>query len=389
MADRKPLKVLPDGGGDSTGLSEFRTGDTIGVANGGTGLTTVATSNLLTGNGADPLSAEANLTFDGTHLNVNTGAYKTTGSTSTYHVFSQFFDSGKGNLQTGAGTAGAYVATDNWDLNFATNGLGSAGTEPANIRMKIRSTGHIQTGYAATAPVTINTGLNALNGAGLTIMQDGHDDEILTFKSSDVAHGRVAISQTDTYGYFKKSSATLGGLYMGAVGEDAALEVVMQTVATGGTAQTTKTTAGVGLVDFLVQEHDGSNNPANVTANGNVFSVRARVSAAYVARFLVDEDGDMYSATSGQTFDAHDDLALVNNYDVIRSDMAEWNVEHEAELVRLGVLGDTVANGGMTNVTQLQRLHNGAIRQLGEQNNALQLELDEMKQQLFMLQERN
>jgi hypothetical protein len=103
----------------------------------------------------------------------------------------------------------------------------------------------------------------------------------------------------------------------------------------------------------------------------------------------VDEDGDMYSATSGQTFDAHDDLALVNNYDVIRSDMAEWNVEHEAELVRLGVLGDTVANGGMTNVTQLQRLHNGAIRQLGEQNNALQLELDEMKQQLFMLQERN
>ena len=71
MADRKPLKVLPDGGGDSTGLSEFRTGDTIGVANGGTGLTTVATSNLLTGNGADPLSAEANLTFDGTRLGVN------------------------------------------------------------------------------------------------------------------------------------------------------------------------------------------------------------------------------------------------------------------------------------------------------------------------------
>ena len=57
--------------------------------------------------------------------------------------------------------------------------------------------------------------------------------------------------------------------------------------------------------------------------------------------------------------------------------------------MRLGVLGDTVANGGMTNVTQLQRLHNGAIRQLGEQNNALQLELNEMKQQLFLLMEKN
>ena len=73
MADRKPLKVLPDGGADSTGLSEFRTGDTIGVPNGGTGLTTVATSNLLTGNGASALSAESGLTFDGSVLAV-TGA---------------------------------------------------------------------------------------------------------------------------------------------------------------------------------------------------------------------------------------------------------------------------------------------------------------------------
>ena len=70
MADRKPLKVLPDGGGDSTGLAEFVAADTIGVADGGTGLTTVATSNLLTGNGASALSAEANLTFDGSTLAV-------------------------------------------------------------------------------------------------------------------------------------------------------------------------------------------------------------------------------------------------------------------------------------------------------------------------------
>ena len=38
MADRKPLKVLPDGGGDSTGLGEFVAADTIGVVDGGTGL---------------------------------------------------------------------------------------------------------------------------------------------------------------------------------------------------------------------------------------------------------------------------------------------------------------------------------------------------------------
>ena len=156
MADKKPIKATYSGT-DTNGLAEFVAADTIGVADGGTGLTTVATSNLLTGNGASALSAEANLTFDGTHLNVNTGAYKTTGSTSTYHVFSQFFDSGKGNLQTGAGTAGAYVATDGWDLNFATNGLGSAGTEPANIRMKITSAGLVGIGLTPTKPFHVRT----------------------------------------------------------------------------------------------------------------------------------------------------------------------------------------------------------------------------------------
>lgn len=37
MADRSPIKVLPDGGGDSTGLAEFVAADTVGIADGGTG----------------------------------------------------------------------------------------------------------------------------------------------------------------------------------------------------------------------------------------------------------------------------------------------------------------------------------------------------------------
>ena len=79
MADRKPLKILPDsasgsGGGDSTGLGEFVEADTIGVVDGGTGLATVATSNILTGNGTSALSAESNLTFDGSTLTVSSSA---------------------------------------------------------------------------------------------------------------------------------------------------------------------------------------------------------------------------------------------------------------------------------------------------------------------------
>tara|TARA_Y100001973_G_scaffold3049_2_gene4635 strand:- start:6799 stop:7992 length:1194 start_codon:yes stop_codon:yes gene_type:complete len=75
MADRKPLKVLPDGGGDSTGLGEFVEADTIGVVDGGTGLNAVGANRILTGHDSDDegaLTAEANLTFDGSTLLVGT-----------------------------------------------------------------------------------------------------------------------------------------------------------------------------------------------------------------------------------------------------------------------------------------------------------------------------
>ena len=76
MADRKPLKVLPDGGGDSTGLGEFVAADTIGVIDGGTGLAAVGNNQLLTGHSSSTtgaLTSQSNLTFDGSTLQV-TGA---------------------------------------------------------------------------------------------------------------------------------------------------------------------------------------------------------------------------------------------------------------------------------------------------------------------------
>jgi len=74
MADRKPLKLLPDGGGDSTGLGEFVAGDTLGVVDGGTGLAAVGANQILTGHNSSTtgaLTSEANLTFTGSHLGVS------------------------------------------------------------------------------------------------------------------------------------------------------------------------------------------------------------------------------------------------------------------------------------------------------------------------------
>ena len=110
MADRKPLKVLPDGGGDSTGLGEFVAADTIGVVDGGTGLATVGSNQLLTGNGTSALTSESNLTFDGSTLAV-TGSM-TLSSTSTISGDMTFVDNAKVTLGTG-GDADIYYDGSN------------------------------------------------------------------------------------------------------------------------------------------------------------------------------------------------------------------------------------------------------------------------------------
>ena len=72
MADKIPLKGLFDAGGNVTGLAEYRSadGDTLGVIHGGTGLATIAANRIVTGNGTSAVTAEANLTFDGSTLAV-------------------------------------------------------------------------------------------------------------------------------------------------------------------------------------------------------------------------------------------------------------------------------------------------------------------------------
>ena len=40
MTDVTPIRVVIDGSGDTTGLSEFQSGETLGLSHGGTGATT-------------------------------------------------------------------------------------------------------------------------------------------------------------------------------------------------------------------------------------------------------------------------------------------------------------------------------------------------------------
>ena len=53
---------------------------------------------------------------------------------------------------------------------------------------------------------------NAKMSAGITINQLGNDDEILAFKSSDIAHGVTDTTETDTWGVFRKVDGATGGM---------------------------------------------------------------------------------------------------------------------------------------------------------------------------------
>ena len=150
------------------------------------------------------------------------------------------------------------------------------------------------TGGTFGSTLYVNESANGSMTLGVTINQGANDNEVLAFKSSDIGHGYTSGGETDTYAAFQKSSATLGGLKITSMAEDAAEDQVTQIHSIGGTAMTTKSTSGVGLVDIYVAEHDGSGTIADITADGNVFSVRARVGSADVTRFMVDEDGDAY-----------------------------------------------------------------------------------------------
>jgi len=131
----------------------------------------------------------------------------------------------------------------------------------------------------------------------LTIDQGATVTKALNFAATGVLATALTTATTPDvatadWGVFGEL-ATTGGLKLLALGTDAAQTTNMVFESWGGTADTTKTTAGRALVEIYVTEHNGANAIANVTANGNVFGVRARVGGADVMLLSVDEDGDV------------------------------------------------------------------------------------------------
>ena len=261
-------------------------------------------------------------------------------------------------------------------------------------RLRMNNAGAVYIGDSANGNMTI----------GLTINQAANDNQALALKSSDVGVGTGTTwdgtIEEDTYGSMGKVAAATGGLLIRGFSEgtiDASIQGV-RIYGIANTGQATKSISGVGIVTIDVAEHDDAGGLSNMTADVNCFSVRRRISSGLRAAFLVDEDGDLFcdsgtSTTAVTVYDAYDDVALIHAYDracnpsdAITTEHRAWLKYNEQKLVEVGVLGDTLANGGLTCVTKLQQLQNGAIRQIGARQLDIIDQLNERDERIAALE---
>ena len=264
----------------------------------------------------------------------------------------------------------------------------------------------------ATSTIFIGDTTNANMTAGITINMGTAGDHILTFKQSNIDTGTTVETnggavEIDDFAKFVLTSSDAGGLSIFAMNEDAANTPVLALFSCGGAATNTKTTSGRSLMEMSCSEHDGGGTRTDITANGNIFGIRARVGGSSITRWMLDEDGDVFvvtvvdvtmtgNAVAATAFDKEDDLRLVRAYSYASNPNRvgliddEWyrHVKgNEDLLLDLGILGAPVSEGGMTNQTRLIRLHNGAIWQLATKAYESEVHLATVDDRLEALEE--
>ena len=237
-------------------------------------------------------------------------------------------------------------------------------------------------------------GLNIINGpklatynetapdvdqGGLCLNQGGDDGNILTFKSSDVAHARTGVAETDTYAEFKKAGQNDGGLHLTTINDAGNVSFYVDSHAR--TFDTGKGTGDHGCINLDANKHDGSNGGETITSNGNMVTISNDNSV----RFIFDAEGDFHADSSSTTFDSYEDAQLVRAYDlshgkgVIASQFDKFVQYNTGDLTDAGLVGritskynkDGTKANPLINMSGFMRLHNGAIWQQYEKHQNL------------------
>jgi len=150
------------------------------------------------------------------------------------------------------------------------------------------------TRYFSTGSVGIQETSNASSSYGLTINQSTLDNEILTLKSSDVAHGMTSLAETDTYGNWQKHDSTGGGCtWVGYTATTAAINIIGRT----SDNSTLKSTSARGCIETYSQTKSGTSVAAMGT-DANLLVMRN----ASTTRFIFDAEGSGHADVEWTTF---------------------------------------------------------------------------------------
>jgi len=228
--------------------------------------------------------------------------------------------------------------------------------------------------FALEGHFFVNDTSNGFLTQGITINQAGYNNEILTVKSSDVAHAFTVDTETDSYGHLRKSAPASGGLSVAGYTSDVQ---ALQLNAQYTTGDTTK--GGAAKAAIVVTGNKLNVNTAGAMgANENIICFRDN----NATRFILDADGDSHQdvGTAWTNYDDRDDVLALNAlaYHVARADDPYKDLiraRFGRELDTFGSRATLAAAKLVTfhrdghhfvNMSKLAMLHTGAIRQLGD-----------------------
>lgn len=213
-------------------------------------------------------------------------------------------------------------------------------------------------------PLRIGDDANAKNALGLTVNQGAADDEALSVKSTDVAHGITDIGETDTFLVLQKITPTGGGAHVRSFAGAGTTSFVVSAYQTAEDA--VRSTLADAPIYLQAATKSGTSVVA-VSANKNLV-VFANNSSA---QFIFDTDGDSFENGTGWTaYDAHDDVALLEALDTsldatLRAEVGDWLGANKAalEAARIVHFNDDTDGVPFVNRSRLQMLLVGAVRQ--------------------------
>lgn len=181
MADRRPLKILPDsasgnGGGDSTGLGEFLSGDTVGIVDGGTGADSA--SGARTSLGVSPTAGSSSITTLGT---IATGTWEAT------------------DIAVAHGGTGASTFTANGILlGNGTSAVAASAAMTTDGTLLIGGTGGPEVAtLTAGSNITLTNGDGSITiaaAAGGVDAANGVEYRVATFSDSDSLNGESGLT---------------------------------------------------------------------------------------------------------------------------------------------------------------------------------------------------